>query len=595
MAESIQVREYGSKLDQLQHWFTEAEDSSIDARYEAERARDYVDNNSLTAAEREELRRRGQPEVKENLIREHVEWFKGLEIKQRTDPRAFPRTPQHEADAETVTECLRYVAQNCDWDTHRTAMYDSMLVEGFGGVEVVHDESGDPVVNQYPWDRLFYDPHSRKDDFSDARYKGVVLWMDYEDFKAEYPKIDVPVTAGHGSETSNQTYDDKPSNRWIDAKRHRVRVILMWYREKGEWKYCKFVWGTVIEEGVSPYVDEDGRSVCPLIMQSCHVGRELERYGIVRDMFDLQDEVNKRRSKALHLSVSRQTMGIKGAVDSVANMKRELAKPDGHIDLNAQAVEDALSRGMKPFELINTNDQITAQFSFLQEAKEQLRRYGANEALQGDAGSSASGRSVIAQQQGGLIPVAYIQDKLHRATREVYRHMWMRIKQFWTEERFVRVTDDEKSVRFVAVNRPVTLQERLEQMPQEEVLFFARQNGLFPGDPRLNAVVDIENNVTEMDVDIIIEEVPDQITLQGETFEALLKYAQAGQIPPAVLIEADPTLPTKKKERLLELLSQPPQPSPSEQLEMAGKEADVMKTQAETQKIAREAPMPLGM
>ena len=29
-----------------------------------------------------------------------------------------------------------------------------------------------------PFDRLFWDPHSRRLDFSDARYKGIVIWMD---------------------------------------------------------------------------------------------------------------------------------------------------------------------------------------------------------------------------------------------------------------------------------------------------------------------------------------------------------------------------------------------------------------------------------
>jgi hypothetical protein len=84
------------------------------------------------------------------------------------------------------------------------------------------------------------------------------------------------------------------------------------------------------------------------------------------------------------------------------------------------------------------------------------------------------------------------------------------------------------------------------------------------------------------------------VTLQGEMFQALANYAAAGTIPPEVLIEADPTLPTKQKEKLLKMLEekvqaqQQQQPSPAQQLESAEMEADILKTRAETQKIQVE-------
>ena len=46
-----------------------------------------------------------------NRIRRKIEWLKGLEVKQRTDPKAFPRTPKHVDGAESATDAIRYV---CD-------------------------------------------------------------------------------------------------------------------------------------------------------------------------------------------------------------------------------------------------------------------------------------------------------------------------------------------------------------------------------------------------------------------------------------------------------------------------------------------------
>lgn len=574
---------------QFETWFTDAEDATTAARAEAERARDYVNGVQLTAEEVSELKKRGQPPVVINRIRRKIEWLRGLEVKQRTDPKAFPRTPQHQDDAESVTDAIRYVCDAQDWDGKRSEVYDNFLVEGFGGVEVIHEQGRDGVeivVNHYPWDRLFYDPYSRKDDFDDARYKGIVLWMDADDFKRDHPDHAGEVTKMNAEFTAS-TYDDRPKNKWYDGKRGRVRVVLMWYRKASVWHWVQFIKGTSLDGGESPYTDEEGASVCPLILQSAYTDRDNNRYGVVRDMFDPQDEINKRRSKALHTSTSRQTIGIKGAVDSVADMKYQLGLPDGHIEMNVEAFEDAARVGMKPFDILQQNDQLSAQFSLLQEAKEEIDMLGANSALAGEVGESTSGRAVLARQQGGMIEIASLNDRLHRFTRTVYRHIWMRVKQYWNVEKWVRVTDDEKNARFVGLNQPITLQQALGEMPEEQAAGAARQLMLQPGDPRLNEVVGIRNNVQALDVDIILEEVPDQVTLQGEVFEALLKYGP--MIPPAVLIEADPTLPTKKKEKLLELMQQPPAPSPTEQLELAEREAGIGETQAKTQKLQVEA------
>jgi len=573
----------------LEDWFIEYEDATLTARTEGERARDYYDGNQLTAEEIATLEKRGQPPVRYNRIRRKIEWLKGLEVKQRTDPKAFPRTPKHVDGAESATDAIRYVCDDQDWDEIRSDCYDNFLVEGYMGSEIVHEQDANGEVqvrvNHYPWDRLFYDPHSRKSDFSDARYKGVVLWMDEADFKVRYPKADV--SEMYKDATTSETHDDKPS-RWADPKRKRIRVLLMWYRKGEVWHWCEFVQGQKLDGGESPYKGAKGESVCPLIMESAFIGRNNERYGIVRDMFDPQDELNKRRSKSLHGINSRQTIGIKGAVDSVLEMKRELAKFDGHIELNAEAFEDAARVGMKPFDIVPTNDQIAAQMKMADDAKDEIDLLGANSALAGETGESASGRAVLARQQGGMIEIASLSDKLHRFTREVYRQIWLRIRQFWTEERWVRVTDEENNARFVGLNRPITVEERLSQMEPQQAQMMAMQMGLYPGDPRLQAVVGIDNSVEELDVDILIEEVPDRVTLEGEIFEALMKYGPV--LPPQVLIEADPVLPSKKKEKLLEMLQQAQQqPDPAQQLENADTEAGIGVKQAQAMKLQAEA------
>lgn len=563
--------------------FEESEQVTYNARKESERARDYFDGKQLTDAELNELKKRGQPPIIVNRIRRKIQWLRGLEIKQRTDPKAFPRNPQDEQGAEAATDALRFVADDSRFDRHKSAVWGDMLIEGFGGVEVIHKANKrgdiDIVVNRYPWDRLFYDPYSRQPDFSDARYLGAVVWQDKEELLDEYPDRRAIIEQMQEDARATETYDDRPrQGLWYDAKRNRVRVVLMWYRKKGQWYWCKFVQKDKLESGQSPYVNEDGDSQCPLIMQSLYVGRDNDRYGVVRDMFAPQDEVNKRRSKALHLLSVRQARMAPGVVDKV-QIARELAKPDGIVEADKD-----------DFDILPTGDLAQGQVVLLEDAKNEIDLLGANAALAGETGESQSGRAVLARQQGGMVEIAPELDELQHFTQRVFEAMWDRVKQFWTEEKWVRVTDEDQAPRWVGLNRPVTFGETLGRQPPEVTAMVAQQMALIPNDPRLQAVVAVENNVAELGVDIILEEVPDRITLAGETFEALAKYGPA--LPPQVLIEADPTLPASKKQKLLELLEQAQaQPNPEQQASLMESEAKASKDMAQAQKTATEAQM----
>ena len=211
----------------------------------------------------------------------------------------------------------------------------------------------------------------------------------------------------------------------------------------------------------------------------------------------------------------RQTLGEKGAVDNVDMAKKELAKPDGHVEIKP---------GLR-FELLNTNDLATGQLSLLQEAKGEIDAIGANAALQGKEDRDLSGRAIMAMQQGGQMELGPIFDGLRHWQKRIYRQVWSRVRQFWTEERWIRVTDDEDNLKWVGLNRPITVREIVEK----------EYGGIPPeleGDPRLDQVVQTENAVAELDVDIVLEDAPDTTVIQGEQFEMLAQMYQANPQTP---------------------------------------------------------------
>lgn len=564
----------GTYLADLIAKFDQAEDSSRKSRENAERDVDYYDGKQWTDDEAKTLRARGQPVIAHNMIKPRVDFLRGLERSQRSDPVALPRTPAHEEESHAATDALRYVDDATHYDGIRSDVWADMVKCGWGGVEVVAEQRGnDPMpeidIRRTPWDRMFWDPASSDQAFADADYLGIVIWMDREQAVRTYGNDASSVfDETVASQSVGNTFDDKPrAYRWVDQARKRVRVIQMYHvGADGAWRLCEFTRGGILKAGVSPWMDSDGNPTHPYIWRSLHVDRDNNRYGAIRALIDPQDELNKRRSKMLHLVSVRQTYGVKGRVGGNVNeLRKQLARPDGHVEM-----EDGAEYG-RDFGIIPTGDMASGQFQLLQQTMEDLSQMGPNAAMMGRGASSASGRSVIAQQQGGIVEANPILDELRSLDLFVFRAIWDRIRQFWTGEKWVRVTDDERNLRWVGLNAPVT--------------------------DELGQVVAIQNQIGRLDVDIIIADAPDVPAMQGEEFGKLVELAQAGiQFPQQVYIKASSL---RNKDELLRQLEQQqaPQVDPmvqemqlrGAQLELADKEAGAMQKAASARKTNAEA------
>ncbi len=578
---------------QLVAWFEEAESATDAARRFSERDREYYDNQQWTKAELEALRKRGQPALTINYIQRKVDFLRGLERRMRSDPKAFPRTPQEEQLADAATDALRFVADQNDFDEVRSRVYENLLIEGYGGADVVvverPDGQIDVAITYVPWDRIIYDPHSREPDFSDARYVGIVIWMDRSEALARWPDAQDIIEATLQTASSSDTYDDRPKNAmWSDNRRTRIRVVQMQYVDsEGVNTICTFTRGGMLDEPQeSPYLDEYGMPARTLILRSSYIDRENNRYGHVRSMISMQDEINKRRSKALHLVSVRQTYGNRRAIADKDQARRELAKPDGHIEIN-----EAAEFG-KDFGILPTGDMAAAQMQLLQHVTGEMQAAGPNAAMAGKDPRQQSGRAIQAQQQGGSIEMEPSTDDLRQWTRSVFEAVWMRVRQFWTEERWIRVTDDERNLKWVGLNKKVTLGDRLQEMPPEQAQQLAAQMGLQPDDPRLQEVIEIDNEISGLHVDIVIEEGPDIATIQSEQFQVLADLAQSGiPIPPEVIIQASSL---RNKDQLLEKIEKAQQAQAEAaqqqaQFAQAKAEADIRKTQADASKSEADA------
>ncbi len=555
-------------LARYKRMFTEAQTVTEQARLESQTDDDYFNGYQYTAEERRVLQDRRQPDAIFNRVRPAVLGSLGVIKQGKTSPRAYARNPEDEQSSDVASKVLRFIADESNFHATRIDVSKDYLVEGTGAVIVEPNDKGRIEITQIRWEEFFYDPSARRADFGDARYLGMAKWMYADDVEAMYPELRGQVL-NVGMDASmtamGMSYADRPNNSavtWIDPRRRRVLVVELYHREGPTWLRCRFYGNGVLEVGPSPYLDEDNKPACPIIAQSCFVDRQNNRYGIVRDMRGPQDEINKRRAKLLHLLNSRQLKTSVEGFDASADVARkEAARPDGVIPFG--------------FEVSETVDMSSGQFNLLGISTAEIERMGPNPAVLGRSGEDQSGRAQLVRQQAGMTELAVVLGGIEEWELRVYRHCWTRAKQFWKAPDYVRVTDDVHAPEYIGINQPI-----VQNVP-------AIVPHPMTGQPMMGqqqVVMGYKNALAELDVDIILDTVPNTASLQQEQFQMIVDLARSDaiQIPLPILIQMS-SLPNKAD--LLEKLNQISQapPSQAQMLQIQQAAANVDRTKAQTQ------------
>ena len=533
------VKAYTTYLDSKQ---LEIEEQQI--------ARRYRHGAQWTSDQIKTFNDRKQPVVTYNKIGPKIDGIVGTVEKLKQDPRAYPRTPQHQAGADLATAVLRYLMDNNSWNAVTPVVSESAAVDGLAGIELDLEpvpptpgsQHGTPPPPQPDYDvtfkpvdndGFFYDPRSYKHDFADARYLGMGKFVDEEQLIEMLPGMEEDIKAACDANTELMSNSDRDS-RWFatNGDFKQIRLVDIWYKSKGGWKWALFTGSKILMQGESPFMDEHDQPICKYIMFSAAVDHDGDRYGFPRNLMSPQDEVNQRRSKALHELNNRRIIATKAAIadTNVEAIRREAARSDGIVLVNT-SLDD-----------VRFDDQakqaaVMGQLQFMQDAKQEIETFGPNSAMIGGdtAAGGSSGRAIALLQQAGLAGLGPYMFNLRGWKVRVYRALFCAAQKYWTNQRWIRVTDAEGEPQFVQIN---------------EML-----NGS-DGQP----MGMMRNAIGELDVDIILDEGPDTITLMQDTYEAISQAlpAVSSMLSPGqatavmkVLIETSP-LPADVKKQFRE-------------------------------------------
>lgn len=177
--------------------------------------------------------------------------------------------------------------------------------------------------------------------------------------------------------------------------------------------------------------------------------RDGSAYGSMRGMRDIQDDLNKRRSKALYaLSVNRIVMD-EGAVDDIEDTRQEAARPDGII----------IKRQNKELRFEKNTADFQANLELADQDSQLLRNVGGvtNDNLGRDT-NAQSGKAISLKQDQGSLTTSELFDNYLLAIKQAGRLRLSHIEQFYTEQKVIRIAGENAPINWVEINSvdPVT-------------------------------------------------------------------------------------------------------------------------------------------
>lgn len=473
-------------------------DRQYENRVEMARDEDYYDNDQWAPDEAAELIERGQNPICYNVISQTINWVIGSEKRGRTDFNILPRGKEDSKPAERKTQLLKYLSDVNRTPFHRSRAFEDAVKVGIGWMEdaVAENDDGEPVYSRYEsWRNMLWDSAATELDMSDCRYVMRSKWVDLDIALAWFPDrsdmLKRAATAGErflgDNENGDEVMDFSESEREIMGRgvaevkvnRGRVRMIEVWFKKPESMP--RVVQGQFAGEPFDPshpghaeqYAANPEIVASRLTMRThvaimtgaglCYVGpspyrhnrfpftpiwgyrrgRDGMPYGLIRSLRDIQDDINKRASKALYILSTNKTIMERGAVADMANFLEEVARPDGVIEVEAgKRLELNVDRDLAPAHL----DMMARSISMIQSIS------GVTDELMGRTTNAKSGVAIQARQEQGSMSTSKLFDNLRFAVQIQGEKQLSLVEQYFTEQKQFRITNSRGTPDYVDIN-----------------------------------------------------------------------------------------------------------------------------------------------
>ncbi len=492
------VELHGQLLD---HYVREI-DRQAENRRDMATDEDFYDNEQWKDEDKAVLEARGQKPLVYNVVATTIDWVLGTERRARSDFKVLPRRKGDAKPAERKSELLKYLSDCNDTPFHWSRAFADAVKVGVGWIEDALQDGTEeePIVTRYcNWREMLGDSSASELDYSDGRYIFRSKWVDVDLACALFQKRKALIEQSvdnvdqftelslYGDDAMDQKENDldrgSSSRRSDDTvggyHRRRVRMIECWYRKPETVK--KISGGTFAGEVFDPRsrghqeeVINGEATVIDHMTMRMHVaifttagmvwmgpspyrhnrfpftpvwgfrrGRNGLPYGLIRRIRDIQEDINKRASKALHILSTNKVIMDKGAVDDIDAFEEEIARPDAIVIKNpGKALEINADRELSQYHV----ELMGRSIAMVQQAS------GVTDELMGRGTNATSGIAIQSRQDQGQMATSGLFDNLRFAKQKSGEKLCSLIEQFMSDKKAFRITNKRGKPEYVEVN-----------------------------------------------------------------------------------------------------------------------------------------------
>jgi len=175
--------------------------------------------------------------------------------------------------------------------------------------------------------------------------------------------------------------------------------------------------------------------------------RDRAPYGVVRNIRDPQENLNKRMSKALHILSTARIIAESDAASDWDEIRDEMARPDGIILLDGR-------RGAR-FET-DVDKGLAREHVNLMEIDQRMIQdvSGVTDENLGRETNAVSGRAVNARQEQGSIITTDLFDNLRYAMQQQGEKLLSLVEQFMDYTKTIRILGENGQPEYMELNKP---------------------------------------------------------------------------------------------------------------------------------------------
>lgn len=598
-------------IAKLEKWYRLADTPHTKWVGQAQRNLDFYLGKQWDSEDLNKLKAEKRPALTFNHIKSVVNLVSGHERQNRRDIKAVNKKGGTRIVAEALTKLIKDIMDDKEGSYEKSHAFLKAIIMSRGWLTINLDfdddlVNGNIIVEEMSPFRIKIDPFMQKYDMRDGMFIFKEEWLPKDKIEQTFPSKKKDLESLDVADKDMQPVIDygdtyKEGGETIDSgeiKEYKYRVKECWWRE---YKTTKILYN--VQNGQSKDVTEVGdeklnkiakisdrwkvvRRTKPVLNLSMYVGKTIleniedpfngvtmfplvpiyaywiegEWRGLIDDLQDPQQEINKRKSQLLHhlnLSANSGWMGDEDAVADWDVVEQFGSKPGVIIK----------TRKGKKLERLSPMPMSEGHLIIAKDAENAIKIIsGVNADLLGmDPERQESGIAMQLRQRQGNVVIESMFDNLHLSEKILGKLLIEMIQKSgaYSREEMVKVVIDGEE-KDVALNK--------------------KTKSLF------GAIQKIENDLSIGRYDIAVTTSPSMPTVRMANLHVMLTMAKQGlPVPPDMIIEQS-DIPNKEelKDRM-KSASQRPSP---EETEAKFKQAELaLKAKIEKDKLTQEAQL----